>query len=83
MPDEYLEPVGACSYLRHVSESISVVFRAERATSPRDGTEFWVVLDAQLVVHREASEFLRCLYGVSRSPHTIRAYAGRAALFLS
>jgi len=83
VPDEYLEPVGTCSYLRHVAESINVVFRAERATSPLDGSEFWVVLDAQLVVHREASEFLRCLQGASRSPHTIRAYAGRAALFLS
>jgi integrase/recombinase XerD len=66
-----------------VTESINVAFRAERAVSPLDGSEFWVVLDVQLVAHREASAFLRCLHGASRSPHTIRAYAGRAALFLS
>ena len=29
-----------------------------------------------------ASAFLACLQGADRSPHTIRAYAGRAALFL-
>ena len=61
---------------------MSVSFRAERAVSPRDGSELWVVLDPGLVVHREASEFLRCLHGASRSPHTIRAYAGRVAGFL-
>ena len=42
----------------------------------------WVVLDAGLLLHREASDFLRCLQGATRSPHTIRAYAGRVALFL-
>jgi hypothetical protein len=57
-------------------------FRAERAVSPRDGSELWVLLDPGLVVHREASDFLRCLHGASRSPHTIRAYAGRVARFL-
>ena len=57
-------------------------FRAERAISPRDGSELWVVLDPGLVVHREASDFLHCLHGASRSPHTIRAYAGRVARFL-
>jgi integrase/recombinase XerD len=66
-----------------VTELINVGFRAERALSPLDGSELWVVLDAELVVHREASAFLRCLQGASRSPHTVRAYAGRAALFLS
>ncbi|MDQ2879914.1 MAG: tyrosine-type recombinase/integrase [Actinomycetota bacterium] len=65
-----------------MTESINVVFRAERALSPLDGSEFWVVLDGELVAHREASAFLRCLQGAGRSPHTIRAYAGRAALFL-
>jgi hypothetical protein len=40
------------------------------------------VIDADLVVHREASDFLRSLGGMSRSPHTIRAYAGRVARFL-
>jgi integrase/recombinase XerD len=50
--------------------------------SPRDGGVWWVVLDHELVVHREASAFLASLKGAGRSPHTIRAYAGRAALFL-
>jgi integrase/recombinase XerD len=58
-------------------------FRAERAVSPVDGSELWLVLDRGYVVHREASDFLRGLAGAGRSPHTIRAYAGRAALFLS
>ncbi|MGH9244846.1 MAG: tyrosine-type recombinase/integrase [Acidimicrobiales bacterium] len=61
----------------------SLSFRAERAVSPVDGSELWVVLDAELVVHVEASDFCRALYGAGRSPHTIRAYAGRVALFLS
>lgn len=50
--------------------------------SPLDGSDLWVVLDSHLIVHREASDFLRALHGVSRSPHTIRAYAGRVAVFL-
>ena len=82
MPHEYPELVCAGGYLRHVTELINVGFRAERAVSPRDGGVWWVVLDAELVVHREASAFLACLQGADRSPHTIRAYAGRAALFL-
>jgi integrase/recombinase XerD len=57
-------------------------FQAERAVSPLDGSELWVVIDAELVVHREASDFLQCLRGAARSPHTIRAYAGRVAAFL-
>jgi integrase/recombinase XerD len=57
-------------------------FSAERAVSPRDGSELWVVLDPGYVVHREASDFLRVLHGAGRSPHTIRAYAGRVASFL-
>ena len=65
-----------------MTELINVGFRAERAVSPCDGGVWWVVLDAELVVHREASAFLACLQGADRSPHTIRAYAGRAALFL-
>ena len=64
-----------------MAESITS-FRAERAVSPLDGGELWVVLDPDLVRHREASDFLRCLHGAGRSPHTIRAYAGRAAVFL-
>jgi integrase len=65
-----------------VTESINV-FRAERAISPRDGGLWWVVLDAELNLHREASAFLAGLQGADRSPHTIRAYAGRTALFLN
>jgi len=64
-----------------VTELISG-FRAERAVSPTDGGVWWVVLDPELVVHREASAFLAGLHGADRSPHTIRAYAGRVALFL-
>ncbi|MGH3303144.1 MAG: tyrosine-type recombinase/integrase [Streptosporangiaceae bacterium] len=65
-----------------MTDSVELTFRAERAVSPLDGSELWVVLDPELVTHREASEFLRFLHGAGRSPHTIRAYAGRAALFL-
>ena len=57
-------------------------FSAERAVSPLDGSELWVVLDPELVPHREASDFLRALHGASRSPHTVRVYAGRVASFL-
>jgi integrase/recombinase XerD len=57
-------------------------FRAERAVSPLDGSQLWVVLDSELVMHREASDFLRALHGATRSPHTIRVYAGRIAAFL-
>ncbi|MDA8282850.1 MAG: tyrosine-type recombinase/integrase [Actinomycetota bacterium] len=64
-------------------EPAGLSFRSERAVSPVDGSERWVVLDTELVVHREASDFCRALYGADRSPHTIRAYAGRVALFLS
>ena len=41
-----------------------------------------MVLDTGLVMHREASDFLRALHGAGRSIHTIRAYAGRVASFL-
>ena len=78
----YPELVGTGGYVRHVIESINVGFRDEQAVSPRDGSVSWVVLDAGLVAHREASAFLRCLQGADRSPHTVRAYAGRSALFL-
>jgi len=64
-----------------VTELNSVTFRAERAVSPLDGSELWVVLDAELVPHREASDFLRALHGAGCSPHTIRVYAGRVASF--
>jgi integrase/recombinase XerD len=65
-----------------VIELNSVAFRAERAVSPLDGSALWVVLDAELVPHREASDFLRALHGAGCSPHTIRVYAGRVASFL-
>jgi len=65
-----------------VTGLISVAFRAERAVSPLDGSEQWVVLDPEFVPHREASDFLRALHGAGRSPHTIRVYAGRVASFL-
>ena len=57
-------------------------FRAERALSPVDGAHWWVVIDAGLMVHKEATDFLRCLDGASLSPHTVRVYAGRVAAFL-
>ena len=82
MPYEYSALVGTCNYLPGMTELIKVGFRAERAVSALDGSEWWVVLDAEPVAHREASAFLRCLYGAGRSSHTIRAYAGRTALFL-
>jgi integrase len=59
-----------------------MAFRAERAVSPLDGSEQWVVLDPGLVAHREASDFLRALHGAGRSPNTVRVYAGRVAGFL-
>ena len=62
---------------------MTAVFQAERAVSPVDLSTTWVVLDCGFVVHREATDFLRFLDGVSRSPNTIRAYAGRVARFLS
>ena len=31
---------------------MSSVFQAERAVSPVDGSELWVVLDAELLLHR-------------------------------
>ena len=82
MPRGYPELVGMSGYLGHVTELINVGFRAERAVSPRDGGVWWVVLDPELAVHREASAFLAGLQGADRSPHTVRVYAGRAALFL-
>lgn len=58
-------------------------FRAERAISPADGEQWWVVIDADLVIHKEATDFLRTLTGASLSPHTLRVYAGRVAVFLT
>lgn len=82
VPHGYLIVVGTCSYVRLMMNSNKCSYRAERAVSPVDGSESWVVLDSELVPHREATAFLRCLDGAARSPHTIRAYAGRTAMFL-
>jgi integrase len=41
------------------------------------------VIDPGLVTHKEATEFLSSLYAASCSPHTVRAYAGRVAAFLT
>ncbi len=41
-----------------------------------------MVVDAELVLHREATDFLACLVGASRSRNTVRVYAGRVAVFL-
>jgi integrase/recombinase XerD len=70
-------------YVRPMDSTSIPRFQAERASSPRDGRERWVVLDPLLMLHREGSDFLCALEGAGRSPHTIRAYAGRVALFLS
>jgi site-specific recombinase XerD len=58
-------------------------FHAERAISPLDHSTSWVVLDASLFAHPEASRFLASLEAMARSPNTIRAYAGRVASFLA
>ena len=58
-------------------------FRAERAISPNDGDEWWVVIDSEFVMHKEATDFLRFLVGASHSTNTVRVYAGRVAAFLS
>ncbi len=60
----------------------ALTFRAERAISPADGEQWWVVIDGDLVIHKEATDFLRSLTGASLSPHTVRVYAGRVAAFL-
>jgi integrase/recombinase XerD len=41
-----------------------------------------VVIDSDLLIHKEATDFLRSLTGASLSPHTVRVYAGRVAAFL-
>lgn len=74
MPQKYLVLSGT-----EVTFVTMNSFSAERAVSPLDGSELWVVLDAELVPHREASDFLRALHGAGCSPNTIRVYAGRVA----
>ncbi|MFJ4966558.1 tyrosine-type recombinase/integrase [Streptomyces sp. NPDC088729] len=60
-------------------------FQAERALSPTGDTQStrWVILNPQLSIHREGTDFLTFLHGADRSVNTIRVYAGRLALFLT
>lgn len=60
-----------------------MIFRAERAVGV-DGSVDWVVVNADSYdLQVEATAFLVGLRGLDRSPNTIRAYAGRVALFLT
>jgi integrase/recombinase XerD len=59
------------------------VFTAERAISPIDGSQAFVVVDQDYAMHPEASAYLAWLRSADRSPNTERVYAGRVALFLS
>lgn len=59
-------------------------YRAERAISPINQSTNWVVIDEAGILHAPASEFLVWLRdGRARSVNTVRAYAGRVALFLT
>jgi len=60
-------------------------FQAERALCPTSDPHStrWVILDPQLAIHREGTDFLTFLHGADRSVNTIRVYAGRLALFLT
>lgn len=62
---------------------MAVVYRAERAVSPSDGSVSWVVVDGDYELHVESCAFLAGLRGRDRSVNTERLYAGRVALFLS
>lgn len=62
---------------------MTVVYRAERAVSPSDGSVSWVVVDGDYALQVEACAFLAGLRGRDRSINTERLYAGRVALFLS
>jgi Phage integrase, N-terminal SAM-like domain len=59
------------------------VFTAERAISPVDGSQAFVVVDQDYAMHAEASAYLAWLRSADRSPNTERVYAGRVALFLT
>jgi hypothetical protein len=59
VPDECQENVGTCGYVRHVIDSIELTFRAERAVSPLDGTELWLVLPVGDLAQRDASALRR------------------------
>lgn len=59
-------------------------FVEERAISPVDRDECWVVVCADdYELHVEASAYLASLRAAGRSPNTIRVYAGRIAKYLS
>lgn len=58
-------------------------FRAERAISPADGSEIWVVVDDQYRLHEEGCAYLAGLRRADCSVNTERVYAGRVALYLS
>ncbi|MFE5580206.1 tyrosine-type recombinase/integrase [Kitasatospora sp. NPDC056531] len=60
-----------------------VHFHAERALSPIDDANLWVVVDSQFRLHPEGCTFLAGLRALGRSSNTERAYAGRVALFLT
>jgi integrase/recombinase XerD len=60
-----------------------VIYRAERALSPHDGTVSWVVVDDDLEFHAEANGYLAALRARDCSPNTERVYASRVALYLS
>lgn len=62
---------------------MAVVYRAERAASPSDGSISWVVVNADYELHVASCAFLAGLRGQDRSINTERLYAGRLALFLS
>jgi integrase/recombinase XerD len=58
-------------------------FAAERALSPTDGSESFVVVDDAYALHSESCEYLASLRFRDRSVNTERVYAGRLALFLT
>lgn len=71
---------------RHVDLRSAVMiknFRAEKAVSPGDGAESWVVVNDAYELHAAGCAFLAGLRGRDRSVNTERLYAGRVALFLS
>ena len=60
-----------------------VIYRAERALSPLNGSVSWVVVDDDLDFHAEANGYLAALRARDCSPNTERVYASRVALYLS
>lgn len=62
---------------------MTMIYRAERAISPSDGSVSWVVIDGDYELHVEGCAFLAGLRGRDHSVNTERLYAGRVALFLS